>query len=114
MSPPLRYHPPMRLAPLLPLLTVALAACTRPDAPTPAAPPPDHTPLFIRDHAPPPTDCATCHGPDPCARCHRARPPADHHPGYAGPAHALDARLDPDRCATCHTGPLCGRCHPLM
>lgn len=93
------------------LLALALAACQRSGpAPTPAAPPPDHTPAFVASHAAE-TGCEACHGEDACLRCHRSRPPRDHRPGFAGLPHAVEARLDPDRCATCHTGSICARCH---
>ncbi len=93
------------------LLLAALAGCGQ-TTPTPPAAPADHTPAFVDEHRAL-TGCDDCHGVDACVRCHRARPPADHRPGFVGAPHGIAARLDADRCATCHTGPLCGRCHGL-
>jgi len=87
-------------------------ACGPEPTPTPPSPPPDHTPAFVDEHRAE-VGCERCHGPDPCVRCHRADPPVDHRPGFTGPTHGIEARLDPDRCATCHTGPLCARCHGI-
>lgn len=99
----------MRGAVLLAIL--AIAGCRRLETAPLPAPPPDHTPAFVTDHARL-DGCDRCHHEDACARCHRTRAPVDHRPGYAGPAHAVDARLAPERCATCHTRATCATCHP--
>ena len=98
----------------LALLAACLAASCASGTPRVEIPPPpvDHTRPFVRDHALR-TGCDACHGVDACARCHLTRPPADHRPGFAGPAHAIGAHADAERCAACHTGGAggCGRCH---
>ncbi len=95
---------------ILVLTALVLAGCPRVETAPLPAPPPDHTPAFVSDHAHL-SGCARCHREDACARCHRVRAPRDHRPGFAGPRHAVDARLAPERCATCHTRATCSTCH---